>query len=225
MKLYKFRSFENIENMLDIIMNERLYCAPHKDLNDPFEGLFSTIKWSGDGTFGSCFESPFGSCFGSVFGSSKKNIYRSLEELPAFDEIVRVCSLSSEMSDIRMWSHYAAGHTGLVIEIELEDNPQLFKVNYSEGIQTFTKKITKNTKACEILSFKTNHWAYEQKYRIITDNDFFSITGKITSIYIGIRTKEIHTSLIRHCVSSEIPIYDTKINNKLVKIMPNKRIN
>jgi hypothetical protein len=31
MKLYKFRSFENIELTLDIIMNERLYCAYHKD--------------------------------------------------------------------------------------------------------------------------------------------------------------------------------------------------
>ena len=45
MKLYKFRSFENIEFTLDIIMNERLYCAQHKSLNDPFEGLFSTIEW------------------------------------------------------------------------------------------------------------------------------------------------------------------------------------
>jgi len=211
--------------MLDIIMNERLYCAPHKDLNDPFEGLFSTIKWGGSGTFGSVFGSTFGSVFGSPFGSSKKIIYRSLKELPAFDEKVRVCSLSSEMSDIRMWSHYAAGHTGLVVEIEIEENPELYKVNYSEGIQKFTEKITENTKAYELLSFKTNHWAPEQEYRIITDNDFFSISGKITNIYVGIRTKEIHASLIRHCVSSEIPIYDTKINNKLVKIVPNKRIN
>ena len=92
-------------------------------------------------------------------------------------------------------------------------------------MQKFTANITEKTKAIEVLSFKTNHWEYEQEYRIITDNDFFSVAGKITSIYIGIRTKEIHTSLIRRCVSSEIPIYDTKINNKLVKITPNKRIN
>lgn len=44
MKLYKFRSLDNIEFTFDILLNERLYCANYKDLNDPFEGIFRTTR-------------------------------------------------------------------------------------------------------------------------------------------------------------------------------------
>ncbi|MGB8764645.1 MAG: hypothetical protein WCD07_07625, partial [Burkholderiales bacterium] len=36
MILYKYRSFDNYEFLLDILINERLYCSIYKNLNDPF---------------------------------------------------------------------------------------------------------------------------------------------------------------------------------------------
>ncbi len=38
MILYKYRALNSIEYTLDILLKERLYCSPYKDLNDPFEG-------------------------------------------------------------------------------------------------------------------------------------------------------------------------------------------
>ncbi|MGD9874527.1 MAG: hypothetical protein AB7T27_09695 [Kiritimatiellia bacterium] len=41
MKAYKFKSAAQIPHALDIILNNRLYCADWSSLNDPMEGVFS----------------------------------------------------------------------------------------------------------------------------------------------------------------------------------------
>ena len=38
--LFKYRSLENWRWLLDILVNNRLYAAPFKDLNDPMEGRY-----------------------------------------------------------------------------------------------------------------------------------------------------------------------------------------
>ena len=38
--LYKYRSLENIERFLDIIIEKKLYGALYKEMNDPMEGYF-----------------------------------------------------------------------------------------------------------------------------------------------------------------------------------------
>ena len=38
---YKYRSFEEFERFLDIIVNNRLYGAVYKALNDPMEGKYN----------------------------------------------------------------------------------------------------------------------------------------------------------------------------------------
>ena len=41
MKLYKYRSLrQNLDFVLDILLNGRLYCAEYQTLNDPLEGFF-----------------------------------------------------------------------------------------------------------------------------------------------------------------------------------------
>lgn len=37
--LYKYKSVDNLEYLLDIIQNQRLYLADIEELNDPLEGL------------------------------------------------------------------------------------------------------------------------------------------------------------------------------------------
>ena len=38
---YKYRSLENLDRFLDIIVNNRLYGAVYNTLNDPMEGKFN----------------------------------------------------------------------------------------------------------------------------------------------------------------------------------------
>jgi len=206
-------------------MNERLFCAHHKDLNDPFEGLFSTIVWKGGGIVRPPIQPIIRPIIGDFRGNYPQTVHKSLDELPSLDTNVRVCSLSSEMSDIRMWSHYAAGHTGCVIEVDLGASPEICEVRYARGLQTFTDKVTKDTKAIDVLSFKTDHWEYEKEHRIITGNDFYSVSGRITGIFLGIRTKDIHKEIVVRSTSKEIPIYETTIDQTSGEIRPNKRVN
>lgn len=225
MKLYKFRSFENIEFTLDIIMNERLFCAYHENLNDPFEGLFSTIEWKGGGIVRSVSRSVSRPVVRDICGNYPQKAYKALSDLPVLSENTRVCSLSSSMVDVRMWSHYASGHTGCVIEVDLEPEGQLIQVKYDKGLQHFKEKLTEKTKAIDILSFKTTHWEYEQEYRILSNEEFYSVKGRITGVYLGIRTKNIHRNIIIKSTPQEIPIYETKLHEGAVEIRPNRRIN
>jgi len=225
MKLYKFRSFENFELSLDILVHERLYCAPYKELNDPFEGLFSTIEWKGGGLVRDLARPLARPLVRDIQGNWPHKIDKSLDDLPALDSAVRVCSLSGEMSDIRMWSHYAAGHTGCAIEMDIDPGTELFEVTYAPGLQEFADGISSETKASDILTFKTDHWNYEKEYRVITERKYYSIEGKVTGIFLGIRVSEIHKQLLVRSINGNIPIYETSVDQKLVKIKLNKRIN
>lgn len=225
MKLYKFRSFENIEYILDIILEERLYCALHIDLNDPFEGLFSTIEWKGGGIVRSIVQPIVRPIVSDIRGNYPQRAFKTLDKLPALDKNVRVCSLSSTMKDVRMWSLYSSGHTGCVIEIDIDLTPDIVQVRYTDGLQHFKDKIDANTKARDILSFKTKHWDYEQEYRIISENDFYPVENKISAIYLGLRSKEIHRNIITKVIGKSIPVYDTKLNQASIEVQPNKRVN
>ena len=217
-------------------MNERLYCAHHKSLNDPFEGLFSTIEWKSDpqflnlmGDFSLGGSGPLNMLgdgmpvFMSEGEKYKKTVYN---ELPAAKINTRICSLSSSMADVRMWSLYASGHTGCVIEVDLEpDQKQIIEVQYDAGIRQFKDQMTKDAKAIDVLSFKTDHWEYEKEYRIFSEQEFYPVTGKITGVYLGIRVQNIYKDLVVRCTPPEIPVYETRIREATVEITPNGKIN
>jgi len=207
MKLYKFRSLQQIEFTLDILLAERLYCAPYKDLNDPFEGVFYTIS------------QPPGM-------PTSRRIYKTIEDLAHYKSDVRICSLTQELSDIRMWSHYASGHQGVAIEIEFPDvTPGLFKVEYADGLQKFGTTFLGGATAREVLSLKTNHWEHEREYRIIQSDEYYDIHGKITGLFLGIRVSEVLKMLLVKAVSPQIPIFDTTLDKVNVKVKPHEQIN
>ena len=72
-----------------------------------------------------------------------------------------------------------------------------------------------------VLINKTVHWNCEKEYRIISDQQYFNIKGKITGIYMGIRIIEQHKELLEKTVPKTIPIIETKLCLKTIKIEPN----
>ena len=207
MKLYKFRSLQQLEFTLDILLFERLYCAPYKELNDPFEGLFYTIS-----------QPPL--------MATSRRIYKTVEDLPFYSTDVRICSLTEELADIRMWSHYSSGHQGVAIEVDFTDDLNtMYKVDYSDGLQRFGTTFLAGATAQEVLSIKTNHWEHERAYRIIQQHKYFQINGKITGLYLGIRVPEMLRALLIKAVPSHIPIFDTKLDKTNVKVLPIEQIN
>lgn len=218
MKLYKYRSLENFEYILDILLNERLYCAPYDKLNDPFEGVFLSVKYMGGFNTLSIGHTPLNS------GKTVKTLM-SISEL-SIPGGTRVCSLSASISDIRLWSHYANGHTGIAIEIEVdESNKQLHKVDYVDQLQEFGNTILTTPASTQILQVKSHHWLHENEYRLITDEEYYSVNEKITGIYLGPRTSPLMQEILMRSVSNAIPIFATKLNEKTIEVELNRQLN
>ena len=175
---YRYRSLDDVERILDIIVNKRLYGAVYKELNDPMEGKFNK-----DGLKKGDFE----------------NIYSHLKR-------TRICSLLAEQdgqefpNDYLMWSHYANGHTGCCIKLNITRQYNrgwdLLKVRYQDVLPKVQGDI--KDKINEILSVKTNLWEKENEVRAVKiyDNDKFYTNSpfyhiKISAIYFGYKvTKE-----------------------------------
>ena len=202
MILYKYRSLSNFEHAADIILNDRLYCPTYNELNDPFEGLFLAL-WT----------------------VSFKNISLKKFAFPTkLEETLtrtRVCSLSSSISDVRLWSYYAHGHKGIALEIDFTGiESHIHEVIYSANLRQF-----KNSTPQEVLSHKTNHWDYEAEYRIIHDKKYFPINKRIKTIYLGHRISDTHRDLLKKMMSKDITIYSTRLNTRKIEVESDKRLN
>jgi hypothetical protein len=217
MILYKYRSLANFERILDIILNQRLYCSAYHELNDPFEGIYRTTRL--------CLEGD---------GISTKRDYENAKDLGG-DEI-KICSLSSDLKDVRLWSYYADGHKGVVFKIDFsglktrDDTKILHEVKYSEELPWGSTIPSRQISRQEVLSRKTKYWEFESEYRIIdeskylNEDKYFDIKGRITAIYLGTRTSPIHRELLNKIVPGDIPIYMTDLNKKTIEVEPGECI-
>ena len=213
MKLYRFRAMSSIENVLDIIVNEQLHCAPYDKLNDPLEGVFLSVirndsVLSNLGLSGSKFTLP---------NSPPTISQASVTDLPFANQTL-VCSLSATMADIRLWSHYAGGHTGVAIEIEFDEPDELHEIEYRDSLAEFTPSLLGGPTSSDVLRLKTRHWEYEREFRLLTTEEFYPITGRITGIYLGLRTTELLAGVILRAVAAAIPVYRTKVNIRSLEI-------
>jgi len=115
MILYKYRSLANLEHILDIILNQRLHCSIYPELNDPFEGLLIKITNLTISDFIEMKRLP------PMFVKLPIKIEKIKEAKDLFGgeiDKVKICSLSSDLNDVRLWSYYADGHKGIVFEID-----------------------------------------------------------------------------------------------------------
>jgi hypothetical protein len=188
--LYKFRSLSNVEFVLDILGNERLYCSAIAQLNDPFEGQFVHLM-----------QLPKGSLWECAIGSSEMVVAGDFNY--CFEgSFPRVCSLSRALSDVRMWSLYADGHKGIAIEVELPAGAPVHEVAYSRALPTMPsigeRKALSNDHAISLLTTKTEQWSYEREWRLISQEQHYSLHGVIRRVIFGFRSpKELRVLLMK----------------------------
>lgn len=199
MNLYKFRSLSHLEWLADILVSERLYCPWYYDLNDPFEGICTER-----GYFGTS-ENP----------GRRYTTATTIDDLadPANPTEYRVCSLSSSWSDVRMWSHYGDGHRGVAIEIdfsEVEIPPR--RVTYLDGLKEYDHLLDERPSIGNILLKKTKHWSYEDEYRILTTERYYSIKGRIRRILLGPRFPKKSLNVIQRLCPSGASVESTRLD-------------
>lgn len=202
MKLYKFRSLFPLEFLADLLVSERLYCAKYSHLNDPFEGHFTERM---------CLE-----IHGRRIISEM-----SLDDLIDPEEIndIRVCSLSRNYQDVRMWAHYADGHKGVAIEIDfLKLNPRPKKVTYNKTVKSFDTSSHEYPSIGRALLNKTDKWKYEKEYRILSRSEFFPITGRIRRVILGPLFPKKFYSILQKLCPPDVQLLETKIDLNTARV-------
>jgi hypothetical protein len=230
--LYKFRSLDTEQNVkfaADILLNHRLFAAPPKSFNDPFD----------------C-DAPY--CFDATEAEKiERAIARIKKENPLIgDEEARrlapsrclaleeggparirsfvetelgVVSLAANIDNALLWAHYASGHTGIAIEFCASDLrhaeffgnalPVVYQlerpvVNFYRD--EFTEKVHK------LLLTKSQDWAYEREWRIIVQNRqkqpyIYFDPAVLRAVYLGCRIADDRREVVRGwlCGRSSFP--------------------
>lgn len=175
--LYKYRTLGNYKFFIDIILNQQLYAAQYKDLNDPMEGQYLYS-----------------------YGSSQKvidDIRRSKQE-------IRIVSLSRKNNIPLMWSHYANGARGVAIGVNVVDTSyKLKRINYREkllNLDAYSSK-TPGKIAQTILSQKHSIWKYEEEERIFIDDGNQFVKVEVKEIITGSNMKDKEFEFLKSLVN------------------------
>lgn len=166
---YKFRSSANIQFALDILLNQRLYCAPWKELNDPMEGVFAFSYPSG--------RDADAQQLSADIGLAKADY--------------RVCSLSANFQSHLLWAHYAGGFDGVAIEVELpDDDSNIRSIEYRGVFATvnLAARGDPDAHARRILFSKYDEWEYEEEIRILNRGPYYNLPNRPRRVIAGSRT-------------------------------------
>lgn len=206
MKLYKYKSLANLWHTLDVVVNKRLYCAHWSELNDPLEGRYEIYL----GEKGDRLESIMASRI-----EKAKDTYR-------------VASLSADPTNFLMWSHYADGHKGIVIEVEVpDDHEDLIKVVYSPFSSVFTDKLQTKEDMRHLFNGKGEEWGYEQEYRIVIEGRFFALPKPVRRLLLGPLVSEDQATILRNIVPKTVEVIRMeldRVQGTLTVNSPNKAI-
>lgn len=146
---YKYRGVTELKYLLDIFLNKRLFAAQYFNMNDPMEGYYRYT---------------IGDLSNSVMSAIKSEKSK-----------IGICSLSRTKDNNLMWAHYAEGHKGIVIGVEINANKyDVEPVKYDEIIDlSIYQNHDSSHLAKEILSHKYKIWGYEEEVRIFVKHKSF----------------------------------------------------
>ncbi len=170
MKLYKFRSTNNFEYIVDILLRKRLHCCNIKQFNDVTEGDFRS--GNEDGHEVEYFEKGL-------------NYSKRLKEL-------KVCSLTKTFNNHLLWAYYANGYNGVAIELDIPDSPnKLYEVEYTDDFIYFSDLVLNESTdidySAKPLCMKKKRWSHENEMRIIVEDEFYKLQRPISRVIIGSR--------------------------------------
>lgn len=169
MRAYKFKSAAQADHIFDILLNQRLYCAPLHVLNDPMEGTFA-YSYRGNGE-----------------AKSARDLANAVLEAI---KSLRVCSLSATFDSHLLWAHYANGFNGVTVEVELpEAGPDIQSVRYRGvfGQFGYAPDTCANVMARNVLLSKYQEWEYEREIRIVSEAEWYKLEKPVSRLIAGHR--------------------------------------
>jgi hypothetical protein len=190
---YKYRSLQNLDRFLSIIIDKRLYGALYNEMNDPMEGYYQYNP------------------------SINKTI---LDSIIQGKTITYICSLARSGDIGLMWSHYADSNRGCCLEVEVTSKTwEAIDVEYSENLPT----LGDDTTIKDILGVKAKMWEYEQETRFIYSQKVSNkrrpqLAVKIRRIFIGCNVNKSDFNRIKKYVIALNPKIEViKMNKRGLK--------
>lgn len=180
--LYKYRSIDNFKNIVDIFLKNRLYAAKYFDLNEPMEGHY--------------------------IYSSKMSSKEIVERIKNRKKQLRIVSLSRSYNNFLMWSHYADGHRGIVIGVEVnKERYNVKNVNYVDTLTSLDANSNEfvNEFAERILTQKLSLWKYEEEERVVIEGTSTYVDAIVKQVIIGKKMSTQNYSLIKELINKINP--------------------
>lgn len=163
MLLYKYRGIQGFRFFTDIVLKKRLYAAPYFDLNDPMEGRY---------------------LYSQSGGAIDEDMRRLLK---GEKEKVRICSLSRDPNNELMWSHYAEGHKGVAVGVEVNRKKYEVKPIQYNGLHQLGLHNFHGNSAIDVLSHKLDVWQYEKEERVFVRDNRQYVNVKVKEVICGSR--------------------------------------
>jgi len=188
---YKYRSIQNFKYFVDIILKNRLYGAPYFNMNDPMEGHY--------------------------IYNLKQTSNQIIRKIKGEKDKLRIISLSRKNDDTLMWAHYANGHRGVVIGVEIDQEKyDVREVEYLNNIFNLKDVIPGRETAKQILTKKHGAWSYEEENRIFIENGQKYAYVTVKEIILGSKMSTQNKGLIKELIKEikpEIDVYSCNLSN------------
>lgn len=263
-RLFKYRKAVD-QRTLENLENDKLWCAKPSTFNDPYDSalcinnfeaeyfkdskeytsfLFeksnSDLKSELERTMA---QNPsfIDESLLSFINNQKKNIDYHIEEFNKNKDVCKICCFTENLDSVLMWSHYAAAHTGFVVEYNFSDLPitdfkyqYLFPVFYRQELfdlkrfLEFHRRTGKYNECAYVIPAlsKALNWKYESEWRLLLPYGTKLPPGTIpspipTAIFFGARiSKYDRNNLIQIAEDKKLSYYDMKLDNYEFKMTP-----
>lgn len=177
--LYKYRGIQSFKHLTDIFLNSRMYAAPYFDLNDPMEGHY-------------------------LVGESGEFDQDMEKFLKGEKEKIRILSLSRRPDISLMWTHYAEGHKGVAIGVEIDRNLYSVRPIDYDGPMHIGRRNFHQESAIDILTKKLSPWKYEEEERVfVTGTQYVNVSVK--EVILGSRMSKQDKGFIKDLVNMLSP--------------------
>jgi hypothetical protein len=233
--LYKYRALDpndsqSVSRVKEVLLESNLWLSPPSDFNDPFdmaakivfEGTTSSKReritrlvkaQSGNLNF------KARALHVTQIMTKAATLLPNLLQL-AQDQTVQnigVCSFAGDPRSILMWSHYAANHSGICIQVERSRDPVLafgaLPVEYSDEYPKVNWTTDSSSETVKVLLRKHIGWSYEKENRFIrplaanTKLTFVprALVGVILGCRIAPQSQELIHEIHRERVSNGLP--------------------
>lgn len=205
-RLFRFRSLtrspEALEEEIESLRENYLYCPEFTRMNDPMEGFYRP----------------------SELLKGQEDYKEIVKQITDMKSEIGIACFTETYEDVLMWTHYAGNYTGMCLsyssEFLLSGLPRrvnLVRLAYVDEPPMISPSHVRNAEdaAVRILSQKKYNWAYEREWRVLGPRGQVGLghLQAVQAIYFGSRVDLRHRQrILTKIQATDIKAYMMKVD-------------